>query len=222
MKVNIGPYINYIGPYQIVQKIFFWKDWYSINDDSFIIKLADRLTEDKNENPTMFTKLCRWIDDKRKRKVLVKVHDYDLYSADHTLAMIIVPVIKQLKIKKMGWYNIDDKDVPKHLRSTSAPELTDDEKERGIGDEFEQQRYDWVLDEIIWSFEQHSDHNWESNYYKGISDLRIDSSDESGPIKLVTGLNHTFKVDEVGKKKHIDRMANGRRLFAKYYTSLWI
>jgi len=26
MKINIGPYINYLGPYQIAEKLLFWMD----------------------------------------------------------------------------------------------------------------------------------------------------------------------------------------------------
>lgn len=218
MKVNIGPYNDYIGPYQIVQKIFFWKEWYSIDDGGFAFRLADRLTEDKNGKLTKFSKLCKWIDSKRKRKVAVKVHHYDIWYADHTLALVIVPVLKQLKDQKQGWSNVDDKDVPEWLHYVADSESTDDDD---IEDELGLQRFDWILDEIIWAFEQHCDDNWEDNYYSGVSDLQVDKTDGSDYGTLITGPNHTFKVDEVGKKKHIERMANGRRLFAKYYTSFW-
>jgi len=34
MKVKIGPYTNYIGPFQIAEKILFWKDKNKLNQES--------------------------------------------------------------------------------------------------------------------------------------------------------------------------------------------
>ena len=45
---------------------------------------------------------------------------------DHTLAMIIVPMLKQLKETKHGAPFVDDEDVPEELKSTSAPAKEND------------------------------------------------------------------------------------------------
>jgi hypothetical protein len=248
MKVYIGPYSNYIGPYQIADMILFWKkkDLFSDNDDDLTFRFGTWLAEKKDGSPSLLAKFCLWVDSKRKRKVEVKIdnydtwnadqtlaliivpllhqlrHDkYDTWNADQTLALIIVPLLHQLRHDKYGYCLVDDKDVPKHLRSTAAPELTEEQKNTGQYDELAEARWNWVLDEMIWAFEQHADDNWEEQYYSGESDLKIVPSQDGQLSELVKGPNDTFKVDEKGKKAHLARMHRGRMLFAKYYSNLW-
>jgi hypothetical protein len=224
MKVNIGPYRNYIGPYQIAEKILFWKDKYALDKDFPHGENPDRIAIDKLGDFLYgipgFQKLCDWIDGKKKRKIKIHVDGYDVWSADHTLAMIIAPVLKKLKEQKHGSPHVDDRDVPAHLRSSEAPPLTDEEKNTGHTDTLWEQRWEWVLDEMIWAFEQHST-DWESQYYSGDTDLVTEKVEGTAYSQLVAGPNHTFKVDRKGTQAHAKRMANGRRLFAKYYLSLW-
>jgi len=40
--------------------------------------------------------------DEGVRKVQVAIHDYDTWSADHTLSLIILPLLKRLKELKHG------------------------------------------------------------------------------------------------------------------------
>jgi hypothetical protein len=109
---------------------------------------------------------------------------------------------------------VDDEDVPLELQAISAPALSEDQKNSGDTDENWLPRWEWVLGEMIWTFEQHMS-NWEEQYYSGESDLLF----EDGVMKK--GLKDTFTVDEVGVAAHRERMSNGRRLFAKYYCSFW-
>ena len=44
---------------------------------------------------------------------------------------------------------------------------------------------------------------------------------EPGKMEMLEGPNHTYKVDQKGMKKYRDRVANGFRLFGKYYDHLW-
>jgi hypothetical protein len=44
---------------------------------------------------------------------------------------------------------------------------------------------------------------------------------EDGTITMEKGSNHTYTVDNEGKKAYHDRITNGYRLFGKYYESLW-
>jgi hypothetical protein len=68
---------------------------------------------------------------------------------DHTLALIILPMLKQLHADKHGAPDVDDEDVPEELKSTSAPP-----KECVWEvDPNHFKRWDWVMDEMIWSFE---------------------------------------------------------------------
>jgi hypothetical protein len=223
MKINIGPYCNYIGPYQIADMVFFWKkkDLFSENDDDLAYRFGTWLSEKKDGSPSLLAKVCKWIDSKRKRKIEIKVDKYDTWNADHTLALIIVPLLQQLKNTKCGYCLVDDKDVPKHLRSTAAPALTEEQKSSGQYDELAEDRWEWVLDEMIWAFESHADEEWEDQYYSGEGDLKIVAAANSKLFQLVKGPNDTFKVDEKGRNAHLARMHRGRMLFAKYYSNLW-
>jgi hypothetical protein len=211
MKVKIGPYTNFIGPYQIAEKILFWKDKY---EDDSVHKFGEWLSG--GNEPSLLLRFCQWVESKRKRKVEIHIDPYDTWNMNSTLSLIIVPMLKQLKEKKYGSPFVDDEDVPEHLRSTSAPPK---ENEWDI-DAHHEARWDWVMDEMIWTFEQ-DNVDWEEKYYSGEIDLDFVKVEGSAYSQVVDGPNHTFKIAYDGMKKHRERMENGRRLFAKYYDGLW-
>jgi hypothetical protein len=140
---------------------------------------------------------------------------------DDTLAIIILPMLKQLKATKHGSPCVDMEDVPEELRCVPASEAND------YNDETIHKRWDWVLDEIIWAFEQkHPDNDWEEQYYSGNIDFKfvVSKKDESGkPLlyQMEDGPKHTFKTDYAVMKKHEDRIQRGLVLFGKYYQGLW-
>lgn len=141
-----------------------------------------------------------------EQKVEVEIHNYDTWSMDHTLAYIIVPMLKQLKETKNGSPDVDMSDVPEELRVTDP-----DRKEYWNGDVDEKwhDRWDYVLNEMIWAFEQKTI-DWEEQYYGEWVE------DENEPLR------GTFvNSDMEGRKKHQERMQNGFRLFGKYYENLW-
>lgn len=155
--------------------------------------------------------------DNIKRKTKVRIDKYDIWGADHTLALVILPLLKEIKKRKNGSPWVDDKDVPKHLRSTAATLLTEEQKANGTGDEFYHKRWDYVLDEMIYAFEVASDENFDDQFYTGDVDYKF--NDETNTLEQ--GPNHTFEVDRKGLKKAYARADEGRRLFAKYYNGLW-
>lgn len=214
MKVHIGPHIKWLGPYQLAEKILFWKDKH---DDVSVHEFGEKLSNIKPLN-----NFLNWLHDRKKRKIQIHIDGYDVWNADHTLALVIVPVLKKLKEQKHGTPHIDDRDVPANLRRSAAPELTEEQKNMGYTDELWAARWEWVLDEMIWAFEQHADPDyWEDQYHSGETDWVLDKVEDDGYTELKHGPNHTFKVDNKGMQKHRARMKNGRRLFAKYYESLW-
>ena len=85
-----------------------------------------------------------------KRKIKIKIHSYDVWSMDHTLSLVILPMLHKLKAVKHGSPFVEDEDVPEEIRSTNAM-LTPKEYDT---DEFFHARWDWVLDELIWTFTQ--------------------------------------------------------------------
>lgn len=148
MKVNIGPYRDWIGPYQIADMVFFWVPR-NIDDDD---RWDSRMRWDFGNwlAGTWVAKFCEWVHSKKHRKIKIELQDYDTWSMDHTLALIILPMLKQLKATKHGSPFVDDKDVPKRIRSTSAPA----KKNEWDTDEFHHDRWDYVLDEMIWAFNE--------------------------------------------------------------------
>jgi hypothetical protein len=215
MKINIGPYKNWIGPYQIAEKILFWKDKY---DDKTVHEFGKWLSENKDGKDSLLTKFCTWIDSKRKRKMKIHIDGYDVWNMNNTLGHIILPMLKLLKEKKHGAPWTDDEDVPEgqNLRSTEAPKKENDYDT----DENHFKRWDWIIDEMIWTFEQYTI-DWEDQYYSGVHDIVWKKKGDSDFYEMKKGPKDTFKVDNEGMQKHRERMQNGLRLFGKYYDGLW-
>ena len=113
MRVYIGPYKNWFGPYQIAEKILFWMDKY---EDDRVHAFGTWLADDKNGNDSWLTKVCQWINRKKQRKIKIRIDRYDTWSMDHTLALITLPMLKQLKATAHGSAYVDPEDVPEHLR----------------------------------------------------------------------------------------------------------
>lgn len=156
----------------------------------------------------MFVRIGRYANDEDnletfEREEHVVIHRYDTWSMDHTLALIIVPMLKQLQETKHGAPFVDMDDRPEHLH---AEVLKYEE------DEHHFEAWDWVLNEMIWAFEQIVDDN-DGEFY----DLsEVDDNEEDISIR-----SNQIKVDHEGLKKYHDRIDNGTRLFGKYYRSLW-
>lgn len=183
MKVYIGPYKRWFGPYQIADLL----KYVGVSDD--------RCFDIGGMFPDWFNRICQWFYDLRPRKIKVRIDEYDTWSMDHTLALIIHPMLLQLKATKHGSPYVNDEDVPEELRSTSAPELTEDQKANCTPDEFFHKRWEYVLDEMIFAFALELDEEWETPYYK------------SGDYDA---MNVIF-----------ERQKNGFKLFGKYYQGLW-
>ena len=226
MRVYIGPYKNWIGPYQIAEALCFWVP--NQKDEIGYPKKPDWVHDfgtwlaGGEEKDSLLMNLCSWIESKRKRTIKVRIDNYDVWSADHTLAYIILPMLKKLKENKNGAPFVDDEDVPEELRSTNAPP-----KENEYDTDANHfKRWDWVLDEMIQAFECQVDDSWEDQYRSGVHDIvwEVSTTDENGKPKLYQmkdGPKNTYKCDYDALKKHHDRNQNGFRLFGKYYTSLW-
>ena len=207
MKVWISNYRNHwLSPYTILERVLFWKDWNNISyDEPWVERWSNRLEP--------VCKLLQWISERvRPRTEYVKIDRWDTWSMDHTLAMIVLPMLRQLRDTKHGAPLVDDEDVPLALKSTSAP-VKENEWDT---DDNHFQRWDWVLAEMIWAFEQKVCDDDESEFF---------DHSECGDVKdFVKDTNEYLsrsKVDWNGLKKHQERKANGFRLFGKYYQNLW-
>jgi hypothetical protein len=240
MKVYIGPHKNWFGPYQLAELLCFWvkeeKDEHGFSKKpDWVHNFGEWLAhgeilpetnvwrfDDKRKNTWLYSFLL-WIIKKQKRTVKIRIDSYDTWNMDGTLSMIILPMLKQLKATKHGSPFVDDEDVPENLRSTSAPP----KENEWDTDENHFKRWDWVLDEMIWAFEQlQPDCDWEQQYYTGEHDTYSEACawDESGKptmYEMKHGPNDTFKADYDAIKVHAARIKNGTMLFGKYYQGLW-
>jgi hypothetical protein len=160
------------------------------------------------------------VDLRPKRKVYVRVDDYDVWNADDTLAHIILPVLIKVRESKYGTPHIDDEDVPENIRSTAATKPKEHEWD---SDEFQEARWQYAIGEMIYAFECAINEDWEEQFYSGEYDYIHVPEEIDGGIcyTLKEGPNHTFKVDREGMDAAWDRRKNGLRLFGKYYHSLW-
>lgn len=160
-------------------------------------------------------------DASKPRKKEIRIDPWDTWSMDHTLALIIYPMLIQLKETKHGAPFVDDEDVPEELRSTSAPPKETDYDT----DDNHFKRWDYVLDEMIHAFECEVEEDWERQFHSGKIDIFWEESDlEIGGEKTYTmkhGPNHTHEFDREAHDIAFERRKNGLRLFAKYYHSLW-
>jgi len=84
-----------------------------------------------------------------RRKIKVHVDRYDTVSLDHTLALIILPCLIQLKNTQQGMPVIKEVDIDPNQESFD------------FGDDLESMQYEkntkiWneIMDKMIWSFQQ--------------------------------------------------------------------
>ena len=208
MKVYIGPYKKWWGPYQIANLIPF------ISEDTSE-KIGDWLAK------TWVNDVCEWIHSKQERKIKVRIDRYDTWSMDHSLALIILPMLKQIKETKHGSPYVDNEDVPAHMRHTLSKGPDDYETE----DRWIHYKWDWVLNEMIWAFETHLNEAWEDQFRNGDPDIDWDlvsgiEGEESAMYKMKQK-NPDYWVDYVKIREYNDRIDNGFRLFGKYYRNLW-
>ena len=223
MRVKIGPYPTWWGPYQIADALCWWAkavtDEYGIKSKpNWVHDFGTWLAENSDGSDSWITRTCQWIQDHRKRHVYVKIDSYDVWGADHTLSLIALPLLEKLKQTKHGSPNVDDEDVPAGLglRSTEAPP-----KENSWDtDDNWHDRWAWVLDEIIWAHRQevHGDPDSEACWTHDVPDANWPFPSTKTGIERMLGNLH---CDDVALAKFTARKQNGFRLFGKYYQSLW-
>ena len=86
----------------------------------------------------------------------VQIDKQDTWSMDYTLAHVILPMLKQLKESKHGSPFTDDEDVPEELRSTvDGPKINKWDTDSNF-----HARWNWIMDEMIWAFEQKCEDDW--------------------------------------------------------------
>lgn len=251
MKVYIGKYKNWFGPYQLAELLCFWAkdeaDEYGFKrKPDWVHKFGEWLAHgsiepepevgevykwDRERHNTILYKFLLWID-KLKNKVpreYIKIDYYDTWSMDQTLTPIILPMLKQLRDTKHGSPHVDLEDVPEELRVTSHEEWD------------EQKTFDFyheVSDNKDINYEAvHTRWEWVLNEmifaFERLNDdsweenFRSGEMDlqwkqlENGMSQMVHGPNHTYDCNYEAIAEVNKRIDNGLRLFGKYYRGLW-
>ena len=163
------------------------------------------------------------------RKIDINIDKYDTWNLDHTLAVIILPALIQLKESKHG--------IPSDFAEVggedyNAQESFDFYKET-VNENFEKRVQEWeeVLDKMIWSFQQIALEDYDNKYHHGKPKFDFVKTDKQYPNPISGVLEDTFQMvnknpgehwyDHVGHKLHEERIQEGLELFGKYYRSLW-
>lgn len=215
MKINMGAFPQWWGSYQIVEALCFWvtkhdeKGNYTPGYDK-VHAVGEWLSN------TWVHTVLQWIHSKRKRKVEIRIDNYDTWSMDSTLGKIILPMLIQLNEKKHGAPFVDDTDVPDELKSTSAPA----KKNEWDVDENHFKRWDWVMGEMIWAFTQIDDEDNDAQFHTGDHDV-VWVPLANGNSEMTKGPKDTHVFDKDGYMLHHARVKNGTTLFGKYYSGLW-
>jgi len=218
MKIYISKYRDHwLSPYTILEKVFFWRE--IDYDEPIIEKLSD-----------MLLPFCqawqKFLDFVHPEIRYVKLDRWDTWNMDHTLGLIALPMLKQLKATKHGAPFVDDEDVPDELKSTSASP----KENEWDTDDNHFKRWDYVMDEMIFAFEHKLDDSWQDEYRSGNIDhiwKPVDVHGNDVPKKdakyfqMGEGPNHTYTCDYDGIAEVEKRIDNGFRLFGKYYRALW-
>lgn len=130
---------------------------------------------------------------KAKRKIDVRIDDYDIWSLDHTLAHIILPALKKIKAAKQGASG-DLFDMSYLKLEYNSKEYKAAEK-KSAKDGFK--KWNDILNAMIYSFSEIVKDNGDSKFFKKDS------------------------YDKEGHRSHQDKIQFGLDLFGKYYQSLW-
>ena len=208
MKVWISRYRNHwLSPYVILKAVCFWE-----RDEDRIYNLKEEANNPYVRWINILDPICqsihKFLDFVHPRWTYVRIDPWDTWSMDHTLADIILPMLRQLQATKHGAPHVDDEDVPEYLRSYMAQP----KEHEWDTDSLHFMRWDWVLAEIIWAFEQKVQDDAESQFFDHSSS---NSKNPWDPEYVGPGF------DKDGYTKWQDRKSNGFRLFGKYYENLW-
>lgn len=236
MKVKIGPHADWFGPYQLAELLCFWVkeeegeygtkskphwvhqfgEWLAHGSIAPDPQVGEITRWNHNRPDTRLSKFLSWIHSRQQRKIKVEIDPWDTWNMDHTLALIVLPMLRQLKEQQHGAGSVDDKDVPKELRSTAA----EPKENEWDTDSNHFARWEWVLDEMIFAFNSKVDDSWEDQFHSGEHDLQWKKL-ENGNSEMIKGPKDTFEIDMKGRMAYEKRIQTGFALFGKYYQNLW-
>lgn len=156
-----------------------------------------------------------------ERRISVEIEDFDTWGLDHSLALIVLPALIQLRDTMHGVPS-EFGDVP---GASYDEQLSFDFYLESHNAAFDVGCKNWqtVLEKMIWSFQQIAlDEDYESQYFHGEAKFRWDPVEgETGVTQLVDENPDEHWIDHEGIKEHNARIQEGLELFGKYFRNLW-
>lgn len=142
---------------------------------------------------------------KGKRKMSIKIDKWDSWNADHTLALIIHPVLVQLHKTTHGYPGVKGMTAKK---------------------------WNVILEKMIFAFNELKKNDWMDQFHSGESDVLIEYCDKNRKkvakddptcigSTMKKGPNDTTKFDKKGCTAQYKKIVEGTMLFGKYYQHLW-
>ena len=165
-----------------------------------------------------------------RRKSSVQIDRWDTWNMDNTLAQIIYPMLLQLKATKHGLpsefvNDIGGADYEEQGSFDFYKETHDEAWKKGA------ERWDEVLDKMIWSFGQIAYEDYDDKYHHGKGDYDWVKTDKTYPNPITGKIEATYQMvdknpdehwyDYIGHRKHEERIQEGLDLFGKYFRNLW-
>lgn len=164
-----------------------------------------------------------------RRKVDIKIESHDTWSMDTHLALIILPMLIQLKEGQKGipatFGNVGGADYDLQQSFDFYAETYDQAFEKAC------ENWNEVLEKMIWSFQELVHGDVEDKYHHG--DMKTDwvKTDEQYYNPVTKKMEDIYTMvdtnpnehwyDAVGHKLHEERIQEGLELFGKYFHNLW-
>lgn len=165
-----------------------------------------------------------------ERRIDIKIDHYDTWNMDGTLAMIILPMLIQLKATKHGVPN----DLVNEVGGADYEQQDSfDFYKETHNESFEKacEKWDEILDKMIWSFQQIAVEDYDDLYHHGKAKYDFVKTDKQYPNPVTGKMEDTFQMvdknpdehwyDSVGHQLHEERIQEGLDLFGKYFRNLW-
>ena len=163
------------------------------------------------------------------RRINIDIERFDTWGLDHTLSLIILPALIQLKETKQG--------VPHDFANAGGEDYIDQDSfdfyKETHNDAFNEKIKEWdeILDKMIWSFQQLALEDYDQQYHHGKAKYDFVKTDKQFHNPMTGNLEDTFQMvdqnpnehwyDYVGHQMHEERIQEGLELFGKYFRHLW-
>jgi hypothetical protein len=149
MKVNIGNYVRWFGPFQLAYLL----KYFGVSEDR-CHEIGEKIPE----------KPFEWFHDNiQKRKVKVKIDSWDTWSLDHTLALIIYPALLKFRKDVHGCCRTDATDAPLEYLFDKSEKEPD---KWGYAAGYNTERWYYILDEMIFAFKTIAEDDYDyDNFY---------------------------------------------------------